>query len=131
MTTTSRKKPSRNPTKATHTAGPWGIAKSHIKDVIAIRTDGQDDGQCVAQALRDIGEQGEDEANAHLIAAAPELHDALEDLLGDRPSVQGGICIHCGRDFRDEGPMEGNCPSEDCPSTIARAVLVRASGGQP
>ena len=58
---------------AKHTPGPWGIATSHIKDVIAIRTDGEDDGQCLAQVLRGIGEEGEDEANAHLIAAAPEL----------------------------------------------------------
>ncbi len=63
-------------TAASHTPGPWGIAKSHIKDVIAIRTDGEDDGQCLAQVLRDIGEEGEDEANANLIAAAPDLLEA-------------------------------------------------------
>ena len=63
---------------ASHTPGPWGIAKSYIEDVIAIRTDGKDEGQCLAQVLRGSGEEGEDEANARLIAAAPSLLRALE-----------------------------------------------------
>lgn len=53
-------------TTAAHTPGPWGKAKSYIEDVIAIRTDGNDDGQCLAQVLRNIGTVGEDEANARL-----------------------------------------------------------------
>jgi hypothetical protein len=66
------------------------------------------------------------EKHARLMAAAPDLRNALEDLLGDRPAVQGGICVRCGRDYRAEGPMEGDCWSDDCPSAIARAALAKA-----
>jgi hypothetical protein len=47
---------------------------------------------------------------------------ALEDLLGDRPDIQGGICQHCGRDYIGEA-LEGACPSDDCPAHKARAVI--------
>ena len=33
--------------------------------------------------------------------AASELLNALKDLLGDLPSVQGGVCQHCGREYHD------------------------------
>jgi hypothetical protein len=49
---------------------------------------------------------------------------ALEDLLGDRPDVQGGICQHCGRDYID-GFLEGACPSDDCPANRARALIAK------
>lgn len=52
-----------------------------------------------------------------------ELLDALIDLLGDLPSVQGGECAHCGREYHD---IEyGDCPSDDCPSFKARAEIAR------
>src|SRR5947209_4970481 len=31
--------------------------------------------------------------------AAPLLLEALKDLFGDLPSVQGGACQHCGREY--------------------------------
>jgi hypothetical protein len=64
-------------------------------------------------------------ANARLITAAPELLEALKDLLGDQPSVQHGQCVWCGRDYRD--PQTGDCPSDDCPSSIARAAIAKAT----
>jgi len=57
----------------------------------------------------------------------PQLLDALRDLLGDLPSVQGGVCQHCGREYDDIA--SGDCPSDDCPSYKARAALARAKGG--
>jgi hypothetical protein len=59
--------------------------------------------------------------------AVPELLEALIDLLGDRPSVQGGICQHCGRDYIGD-MIEGDCPSDDCPSFKARAAIAKATG---
>ena len=56
-----------------------------------------------------------------------ELLAALTDLLGDRPSVQGGICQHCGRDYIGD-ILEGDCPSDDCPSYEARALIAKAGG---
>ena len=39
------------------------------------------------------------EAIRPLLVQAPALLDALEDLLGDVPEVQGGVCQYCGRDY--------------------------------
>jgi hypothetical protein len=83
-----------------------------------------------------------DEANARRICAAVngcqgistealeqgvvrELLEALRDLLGDLTSVQGGVCQHCGRDYIGDF-LEGDCPSDDCPSFMARAALAKA-----
>jgi hypothetical protein len=63
---------------------------------------------------------------ARLREAAPLLLEALKDLLGDRPSVQGGVCQYCGRDYISEF-LEGNCPSDDCPSFQARAAIAKAT----
>lgn len=62
---------------------------------------------------------------ARLRKAAPLLLEALKDLLGDLPSVQEGICRHCGRDYDDI--QSGDCPSDDCPSFHARAAIAKAT----
>jgi hypothetical protein len=49
---------------------------------------------------------------------------ALEDLLGDRPDMQGGICQHCGMDYIDDF-LEGACQGDDCPANRARALIVK------
>jgi hypothetical protein len=58
---------------------------------------------------------------------APELLEALRDLLGDRPDVQGGVCQTCGRDYIPE-ILEGPCPADDCPAYKARAAIAKARG---
>jgi hypothetical protein len=64
--------------------------------------------------------------------AAPALLEALKDLLGDRPDVQDGQCVRCGREYRDPDPdfdiQTGDCPSDDCPAFIARAAIALAEG---
>jgi hypothetical protein len=57
-----------------------------------------------------------------------ELLEALRDLLGDRPDVQGGICQRCGRDYIGDF-IEGDCPSDDCPAYRARAAIAKATAG--
>ena len=64
-------------------------------------------------------------ARLRVMHAAPELLRALEDLLGDLPSVQGGVCQHCGREYQDI--FSGDCPSDDCPSFKARAAIAKAT----
>jgi hypothetical protein len=53
-----------------------------------------------------------------------ELYEGLVDLLGDLPSVQDGVCHHCGRD-------SGDCPSDDCPSFKGRAAIAKAGVAHP
>jgi hypothetical protein len=60
-----------------------------------------------------------------LIALNAELLEALQDVLGDRPSVQGGICQHCGRDYIAEF-IEGDCDSGDCAGVKARILIAQA-----
>jgi hypothetical protein len=58
-----------------------------------------------------------------------KLLAALKDLLGDQPSVQNFQCFRCGRDYRDIDDLAietGDCPSDDCPSYHARAVIAEA-----
>lgn len=66
----------------THTPGPWLVEEGHIqRDSGGIRywqiTDGQDAIAC-NQFCYAGSEPKTNEANAHLIAAAPELFAALE-----------------------------------------------------
>jgi hypothetical protein len=59
--------------------------------------------------------------------AAPKLLAALRNLLGDLPPVRAGVCHCCGRDYRGEDPVpDGECSSDDCPDTIARAAIAEA-----
>jgi hypothetical protein len=60
--------------------------------------------------------------------AAPKLLEALQDVLGDRPSVQGGICRDCGRDYTSEF-VEGHCDFDDCPGVIARILIAQVKCG--
>jgi hypothetical protein len=68
-----------------------------------------------------------------LLMQAPALYTALEDLLGDKPDVQGGVCQHCGRDYLASGHddmLTGDCPADDCPAHGARAAIAKARGQQ-
>ena len=65
------------------------------------------------------------DAEARLREAAPALLSALKDLLGILPSVQRGVCQHCGREYEDI--RSGDCPSDDCPSFHARAAIALAT----
>jgi hypothetical protein len=57
-----------------------------------------------------------------------ELVEALRDLLGDRPSVQSGECVHCGRSYAKD--LMGDCPSDDCPSSNARVIIAKVAIGE-
>ena len=89
-----------------HTAGPWEIAsvgKTAIRGV----------GMRMV-AITSVHTDSETNAkNALLIAAAPELLEALEELLADTPKCK----YECG----DDDP--------DCPHVKARAAIAKAKGG--
>jgi len=101
-----------------HTLGPWlyqPTAGNHAFLVYDEKT-GRD-----LTLVRDFNE-----ANARLIAAAPDLLAALKDLLGDAPrNDERGLCVHCGRD--NKGHEKERCDDE-CPGQIALDAISKATG---
>jgi len=64
--------------EAGHTPGPWFVDPD---DTLAIRApDGDDEPWHVAEVIEYCGEGDQTEANARLIAAAPDLLEALKEL---------------------------------------------------
>ena len=110
---------------AVHTPGPWGVRTTprgygnlHWREIA-------DESGVIAEVYSnsadgDSGEptEAEAEANAHLIAAAPELLEALELL-------RSFGCPHCNGDCGSANP-----PVTSCPMTIASAAIARARGAQ-
>lgn len=69
-------------TKAAHTPGPWGVEPVYgwVRDKNL---------NCVAQYRHSNFIQPDEQvANAHLIAAAPDLLEAIEEMLADLPELQ-------------------------------------------
>lgn len=61
-----------------------------------------------------------------------EMTEALTSLLGDRPSIQNGKCVRCGRDYTGDVDLQGGeCPSDDCPAYKARTVLAKIRNERP
>lgn len=73
----------KTPTAPTHTPGPWRIEwPTHPDAMSEIFTHSVDDNWRIAYVMRDSNkhQQPIDDANARLIAAAPEMHAMLVDL---------------------------------------------------
>ena len=83
-----------------HTPGPW-----HVEDSFVLSSQRE----CVAQVGGPINRTPTSDANARLIAAAPELLAALSDLVA--------IC-------------DGRLPEKRLPIEAARAAKAKATGGQ-
>ena len=101
-------------------------------------TEDLDEAPCVADVIADRERAAfgittdEERSNARFIVAACNLHSrmvaAIEDLLGDQPDIHSGVCIRCGREYRDVPELECRyCPADDCPSHSARAVLAEVN----
>ena len=96
------------------TAGPWRTENRNGKWPVSVVTMS---GKLVAPFCG--GPKPHETANAHLIAAAPELYEALEELLGN---VQTLLAPH---DTMPHDPLSG----VPCIST-AQAALAKARGEQ-
>ena len=83
--------------KASHTPGPWEVAGS----VIVLPNFPHDD---ICEVFNELDHtvtipMDQARANAHLIAAAPEMLEALEEcVLGFERCMKAG---HCGQEFID------------------------------
>ncbi len=114
-----------------HTRGPWTLGDENNESAevcmgdVAVSLDrrSRDPGRC---GLLVIGRE-EMLANARLIAAAPDLLEALERLA---QSVEGAVqedydnyCPHC-----DHYIVAGTVHAKDCPLVAAQAAIAKARG---
>lgn len=125
-----------------HTPGPWRVEDPLGPDILSIVAGSESPAEWVdvAQLSTDGSEidPRESAANAAMLAAAPELADALEDLLSGCTDT---FCEFCGKHAPQvSGPLNlrdfalandpvrfGPIPhKEDCPAEAARAALRKA-----
>ena len=121
-------------TRTQHTPGPWKQKDDHKTMISATlpkdwKPTPEHPVYIVCQTNMYVTVPHEEaKANASLIAAAPELLEALKDLLGDIPTIDARMdhtCSACGRDmFRGQE----TCESDDCPRVMARAAIAKAEG---
>lgn len=97
---------------ATHTPGPWKVGTGWVM--------GPENQK--GAPICTIGVSPVDDANARLIAAAPDLLAALKDIIENAVSVgeDEDLCAFCGR---YGGPI---CDSDDCAGNSARAAIAKA-----
>jgi hypothetical protein len=106
--------------KAKHTPGPWTLTADGAGWYIECSPER---GHSVAYIRAEIGEEDPDtsddekEANARLIAAAPELLEALIALLGVAPSKAPGAGLIVGAEEKHANALQA-----------ARAAIKKATG---
>lgn len=75
-----------------HTPGPWWIAPKHEGETYIVGGDYLGSGSVVCQIRTyTVGEHAESEANARLIAAAPDLYEALAQFMEKWPAAEKAI----------------------------------------
>lgn len=99
-----------------HTPGPWSISR----DVMTSKTDIVAPDRSDLPVARILRASPEPDGNAHLIAAAPELLEALKGLLLGHPTDGHGQY----RDDRGELVKETQCLA----CAFARAAIRKAEG---
>ncbi len=109
-----------------HTPGPW-----EAKDGTVIRRDHDADGGATylydTVATMSIGVKGSPRANARLMAAAPDLLEALRDLL----SVLRGEHEALGCDWSTEDNGKPSAPCVGCTAmSQARAAIESVEGSR-
>lgn len=83
------------------TPGPWSLHR-RVKDDCLVHANGY--GVCDVRS----------EANAHLIAAAPELYEALV-------ALRGYGCPVCNGDCASANPTVVGCPMQQASAALAKA----------
>ena len=123
-----------------HTAGPWYVEELYelrgYQPVIPIEdTDGNEIAQAIFwSTVAEEGGQDESRANARLIAAAPELLEALEALVATFVVEQDDwdndhlwyLCNECDARVVDDPDLIEH--ESNCRVGLARAVIKKARG---
>ena len=96
-----------------HTPGPWKVIEDPFSEGIVAIIQHDEFGLLAVGSCEDRAATGEeDHYNAHLIAAAPDLLAALEEI--------SALTAYAGRSMKDEAVCD-----------VARAAIARARGEQP
>ena len=106
----------------THTPGPWTLSEGSER-VTGRRITIHCDGMRIADVIPWSGRWSAAEANAHLIAAAPELLEGLVALIAKLDA--GGIPMSedaCPTCATTAGPCDETCALEHARAAIAKAV---------
>lgn len=110
---------------AGHTPGPWCAEPADMfGDHNIVLGDNADDARAIAAVVSNLRAPSEVEANARLIAAAPDLLEACQELIGVIDSVDGEADYS-----KEEWAALGSAKlhAED----RIRAAIARATGEQP
>lgn len=100
-----------------YTPGPWCLDVEPSDDgTFFVQTPEGRDGQCIAEVYNQT--TPDTVANARLIAAAPELYEALRSLLAE---------VEADREAEDP-QARTQMEWEDAPLAAARAALAKAEG---
>ena len=105
------------------TSGPWEyIASTEHHGPYVVAPFGGDIADCYTMSNRPIHFQHEQaDANARLIAAAPDLYEALADMLGAHPPISKRI-------GGEGSPARRAQEDQEAAIAKARAALARAKG---
>ena len=105
-----------------HTPGPWKVTVGHTKKWFWVET--ADKGEFIA----DCAYMDTSKANAHLIAAAPDLLMVCNDLIDANQHVKD---LSLDRDEPHRGMIWGEARSIlDAVKLKAKAVIKKAEGGE-
>ena len=112
------------------TPGPWTNAPDYdeIDSAVVMTADYEkriaDCGFCTVE---------EDNANADLIAAAPDMYDALAEMVGEVDTsvclvTHRWYCVACGVTVKSG---QADCTNDECKRFKARAAIAKAQGESP
>lgn len=119
-----------------HTPGPWEIETPMGDETPWIVQAGAQPYEWDALAMIPTTGDGSSPhalANARLIAAAPELLEALREGLGQMPGFDDSYCEVCDRHAPKtrEGLVNGPVPHRDgCAVKLMEAAIAKAEGAQ-
>jgi hypothetical protein len=110
-----------NAPKSKHTPGPWSLEFDDVPYDGGFETlviNGEDGGICMMDCPQD-----EMEANGRLIAAAPDLLEALQAFLDVAPS-EGHRCLYCNVSVYGTNDVDDHLP--DCEMAKGYAAIAKA-----
>ena len=136
-----------------HTPGPWRLSdtpKDEIFNRYLLTGPGNEIIATIHAPMAPVElPESEVEANARLLSSAPDLLEALRNMITTEdivfvPESDAFVeyyeCQHCGRIYDDDNDDNDDpygavppqipqmCESDDCPANVARAAIKRATG---